>query len=67
MLNFGYQKEFSKILLLAAFLDVFLVVPLTHYFQGYGVATTMILVELYVTVRTVVYVVKNLDRFNGMF
>lgn len=60
MLNFGYQKIFSRILLLAAIFDCSLIVPLIRFFQGYGVAITMILVESLVTISTSIYVMKKM-------
>ncbi len=59
MLNFGYQKMFSSIVLSAALLDFCLVIPLTQYLQGYGVAITMIIVESLVAVCTVIYVIQK--------
>lgn len=58
MLNFGYQKIFSRILVGAAILDLLLIIPLVQYFQGVGVAITMIIVELMVTLGTSFYVLK---------
>lgn len=58
MLNFGYQKIFSRILVGAAILDLLLIIPLVQYFQGVGAAITMIIVELMVTLGTSFYVLK---------
>lgn len=58
MLNFGYHKAFSQILVGAAVLDLLLIVPLVQYFQGAGVAITMIMVESMVTLGTSFYVLK---------
>lgn len=58
MLNFGYQKIFSRILVGAAILDLLLIIPLVQYFQGIGAAITMIMVELMVTLGTSFYVLK---------
>lgn len=58
MLNWGYQKNFSRILVCAAILDLLLIIPLVQYFQGIGAAITMIIVELIVTLGTAYYVLK---------
>lgn len=58
MLNFGYQNIFSRILVIAAIFDLILVIPLAEYFQGIGVAITMILIELLVTMSTTFYILK---------
>ena len=58
MLNFGYQKVFSKILVVAALIDFFLVIPLAQLLQGYGIAITMILVESFVTICTIKCVLR---------
>lgn len=58
MLNFGYQKIFSRILVGAAVFDIFLIIPLVQCFQGVGAAITMIIVELMVTLETSYYVLK---------
>lgn len=58
MLNFGWQKDFSKILVCAAVFNIFIVVPLTMFWQGTGVVISMILTELLVTVCTFFYVQK---------
>lgn len=58
MLNWGYQKIFSRILVCAAILDLLLIIPLVQYFQGIGAAITMIIVELIVTLGTAYYVLK---------
>ena len=56
MLNFGYQKVFSKILIFASVIDFLFVIPFAVYLQGFGIAIIMIFVELFVTVCTVGYV-----------
>lgn len=58
MLNFGYQKMFSRILVMAAIFDLLLVFPMVKWLAGIGVAFTMIFVEAFVTVCTTLYVVK---------
>ncbi|MCF2583984.1 flippase [Mitsuokella multacida] len=64
MLNFGYQKAFSRILVSAALIDFFLVIPLAKILHGYGIAITMILVESFVTICTIKCVLKSgLVRF----
>ena len=58
MLNFGYQKIFSRILVMAAIFDLLLVFPMVNLLSGVGVALTMILVEAFVTICTTFYVIK---------
>lgn len=58
MLNFGYQKMFSRILVMAAIFDLLLVFPMVKWLSGIGVALTMIFVEMFVTICTTLYVVK---------
>lgn len=49
MLAFGLQKEFSRILLLAAILNTCIVLPLIYLFQGLGVCVSITLTESFVT------------------
>ncbi len=58
MLNFGYQKAFSWMLVVAAVVNLIIVVPLTIEWQGEGVAVSMVLTELLVTLSTFYYVTK---------
>jgi PST family polysaccharide transporter len=50
MLSFGMDKLFSRIVLLAAVLDVALIVPLVSMFGARGAALTVVLTELYIMV-----------------
>ena len=60
MLTFGYQKEFSKILVYAAVFSLVIVTPLAYLLQGLGVAITMVLTELFVTIAMLYYVTNKL-------
>jgi len=60
MLTFGYQKEFSKILVYAAVFSLIIVAPLAYLLQGLGVAITMVLTELFVTIAMLYYVTNKL-------
>lgn len=58
LLNFGKQSLFSKILICASIFDLAIVLPLAHYFGEIGVAMTMVLVEIAVTLATRHYAKK---------
>ncbi|WP_427113187.1 flippase [Megasphaera sueciensis] len=58
MLNFGWQKEFSKILVGAAIFNLIIVVPLAIIWHGEGVAVSMVLTELLVTICTSYFILK---------
>ena len=49
MLNFGLQKEFSRVLILAAVIDLIIVIPLTQNYGNLGISWTMIIVEIIVS------------------
>ena len=59
MMNFGYQKEFSKIIILAAIIDLVMVFPMVFILKAEGIIITSILVEFIVTILTVFFVKKN--------
>jgi PST family polysaccharide transporter len=58
MLNWGCQKIFSLILFSAAILNLIIVVPLTYVLSDVGVSVTMVVVELFISAATVLYVNK---------
>lgn len=58
MINWGYQKEFSKILIKAAIFDFILIWPSINILGSVGLVLTVILVEILVTILTVYYVKK---------
>ncbi|GHZ56932.1 TPA: flippase [Vibrio cholerae] len=59
MLNLGYKKAFSRILLAAAILGVGLSLVLVPMYEGVGSALTMLIVEVFVTVLMWVYLKKK--------
>jgi PST family polysaccharide transporter len=56
MLALGMQRMFSRILLLSGVINVALVLVLAHFYGAVGVAMTMVLVELFVTITMGVYI-----------
>ncbi len=50
MLVFGFQKAFSKILIVAAALNTCIVFPLIYFFEGVGVSISITVTECFVTV-----------------
>lgn len=58
LLNFGYQKIFSRILVEAAVFDLLIVGILIYLFQAEGAAWSMLLTELFVTAGTIYHVKK---------
>lgn len=66
MLTFGHQKAFSKILVCAAVFSLLIVAPLTQLLDGLGVAITMVLTELFITLAMFYYVkyVARIDIIN---
>lgn len=67
MLNFGLQSVFSRILIIAAVLDLLLIGPFVTLWQGLGVVMVMIIVELTVTLIMAWYVlkIKRIPLFNS--
>lgn len=49
MLTFGMQKEFSRLLMLAALLNTCIVLPMIYFFEGLGVCISITLTEIFVT------------------
>ena len=50
MLVFGMQKEFSRILMMAAVLNTCVVLPMIYLYEGIGVSVTITVTECFVTV-----------------
>lgn len=49
MLTFGMQKEFSRIIMMAAVFNTCLVLPMIYFFEGLGVCVSITLTESFVT------------------
>ena len=49
MMNFGMQKEFSRILILASVLNLTIICPLIFFVQATGVAVAVTITEFFVT------------------
>ena len=49
MMNFGMQKEFSRILILASVLNLTIICPLIFFVQATGVAVAVSITEFFVT------------------
>lgn len=50
LLNMGYKKAFSQVLLFASVLGVILSVPLVYFYSGVGSAIVVLAVEVFVTI-----------------
>lgn len=60
MLTFGMQKEFSRIIMMAAVFNTCLVLPMIYFFEGLGVCVSITLTESFVTLA-MWYVLKKKD------
>lgn len=58
MLTFGMQKEFSRIIMMAAVFNTCLVLPMIYFFEGLGVCVSITLTESFVTIA-MWYVLKR--------
>lgn len=58
LLNFGYQKTFSNILVLGATFNLLIVGVLIYFFQAIGAALSMLLTESGVAIASIYYVKK---------
>ena len=58
MLTFGMQKEFSRIIMMAAIFNTCLVLPMIYFFEGLGVCASITLTESIVTLA-MWYVLKK--------
>jgi PST family polysaccharide transporter len=59
MLNLGYKKAFSNILVSASFLAIGLSVVLVPIYQGLGTAMTLVTVEVFVTAVMYIYLTRR--------
>ena len=59
MLNFGMQREFSRILLTAAILDLLTIYPATLIFGSLGTAWISLIVEIFVS-TVMIFFVRNI-------
>ncbi|GGB53095.1 transporter [Oceanisphaera marina] len=64
MLNLGYKKAFSRILILAAVLGFSLCIFLVRYYDGLGIAVTLLLVEVFVTLTMFFFLKVKLRNNN---
>lgn len=62
MLNLGYKKDFSRILVAAAILGVSLSFVLVPGYEGVGTAVTLLIVEVFVTLIMYFYLKIRLRR-----
>jgi len=59
MLNTGYKKEFSKIIMIAAVINLaisFIIVPV---FFEIGSATSVVITEIYVTLAMILFLLRK--------
>lgn len=59
MLVFKRNKEYSKIILSAGFLNLILALLFIPFFEGVGAAVSVLIVELYISIRIFIYTHKN--------
>jgi PST family polysaccharide transporter len=55
MLNFGYKRAFTRILVFAAIVGILLSLKLVPIYQGLGTAVTILMVEVFVTISMFSY------------
>jgi PST family polysaccharide transporter len=55
MLNFGYKRAFTRILVFAAIVSILLSLKLVPIYQGLGTAVTILMVEVFVTISMFSY------------
>lgn len=60
MLNLGYKKAFSRIVLAAAITGISLSLLLVPVYQAFGIAITLLSVEIFVTVIMAIYLLRKL-------
>ena len=58
MLTFGMQRDFSRIIMIAAVFNTCLVLPMIYFFEGLGVCVSITLTESFVTIA-MWYVLKK--------
>lgn len=59
MLPFGHDRAFTRVLVLAGIISVTLAILLTPLWQQYGMAASMSLTELFVTVTMLIYLTQK--------
>ena len=59
MLTFGMQRDFSRIIMIAAVFNTCLVLPMIYFFEGLGVCISITLTECFVTVAMWYILRKN--------
>lgn len=59
MLTFGMQRDFSRIIMIAAVFNTCLVLPMIYFFEGLGVCISITLTECFVTVAMWYVLRKN--------
>lgn len=62
MLPLSMKKEFSRILLAAGVLNIFLLFPMTYYFNAIGTAITVVATEAFVTVTMSVLLLSRKSK-----
>ena len=62
ILNLGYKREFSLMVLVTAILGLTLAIILTRYFEAIGISIAMLLTELFITVLLGIFVFFNVKR-----
>ncbi len=60
MLNLGYEKAFSRIVLVAAITGISLSLLLVPVYQAFGIAITLLSVEIFVTIMMAIYLLRKL-------
>ncbi len=59
MLNFGYQKEFSRILIAAGILNIVLVISLVAPFRQTGMSFALLITETFIAFATFIFLQKK--------
>lgn len=65
MLTFGMQREFSRIIMMAAVFNTCLVLPMIYFFEGLGVCVSIALTESFVTLAMWYVLKKQGIEFGG--
>jgi len=66
MLVFGMQKEFSRIIKMAAIINTIVVLPLIYFYMGVGVCVSMLITETIVTTSMwYILKIKGFDLLRG--
>lgn len=59
MVAFGMQRTFSKVLMWSAVVNFVIIFPLVYFFEAMGLAVTMVIVELFVTIAMYIVLIRN--------